>query len=146
MAVDAAQVREVVHHALIFVNKLDKFLPDFLESPEQPVPQISQKMRQKLSRPTIFAALQILMRIQQFADETETAYDEERDPGLPYPKGHLDYSVRKLWQSWKNTVQTLQDQKMDWKPVDWNPYTNVSVGIGRLVSRIWSKHFNVEGL
>lgn len=145
---DNEEVRDVVIDAMKFVDKMKVYIPVFLHEHDHThvIKAISMKMRQKLSKPAIFAALQILMRIAEYAEECENAYKEERKPVIPASKSHLDYTLRLSWISMVRTTEAQIEENIDWKPVGWNPYSDLSDIFDRLVSHVWKKHFHVMDL
>lgn len=140
-------IRITVLQALKYVNDLAKFTPVMMrEDPAVVSREISSDMRLKLSRPAIYASLQILSRLNDFADETETAYREVRATVLPDPKNDVDYTLRLVWNNWVKEIRTEHDKTADWHVPNWNPYADVAAHLTRLVSHVWSKHFMVKDL
>lgn len=142
------EIRAVVMDAFKFTSKLSAYIPVFLREPDHEtiVRAISLRMRQKLSRPAIYATLHILMRLSEYADESEEAYSEDRTPSIPRAKNHVEYTLHLMWVEWAKTIESERDQESDWKAADWNPYSEVTGALDALITHIWAKHFHVKDL
>lgn len=138
------EVQEVVLDALHFVNSLSSFIVIFLNEDDDNIAinTISQRMRGKLSKPVIFSALQMIMRLSEFAEESKNAFEQDRNPGLPIVKSHVDYTMRVIWIKWVEQMTKYNDSQ--WSSVTNNPYENIWNGLEKLSTRIWRKHFNVK--
>lgn len=142
------ELRIVVMDAFTFVNKLSVYIPVLLQESDHVtiIKAISMRMRQKLSRPTIYAALQILMRLSEYADETEDAYSEDRSPRIPRSRNHVDYTLQLMWVQWAKTIEAERTTAADWQEDDWNPYESITQALDDLITHIWAKHFQVKDL
>lgn len=142
-------MRAVIIDAFGFIDVMSSYVPIFIKEPnhEAITIAISMLMRRKLSRATIYATLQILMQLSEYLDESKFAFDEERTPGLPKPKNHLDYTIYSVWKDWVKIIESEQEVEMEWNTAaEHNPYTTVTEAIDQLISRVWEYHFNVKDL
>ena len=134
--------------ALKFLDGLVVFVPVFLEDGrndedvQAAIKRISLKMRSKLSRPVIFSALQMIMRLAEFAMESKKALDEERTPSFPEVSSHVDYTIRVIWIKWAEEIAKEQDD--EWKDTSINPYEDIWNALDNLSMRIWKKHFFIK--
>ena len=108
--------------------------------------KISQRMRYKISTPTSYTVLQMLMRLSEYAAESEDAYQQDRTPSIPRSKGNTDYTLKYIWLTWARAIEEEQSNQHDWHELDWNPYAGMVEGLDRLITRIWHKHFDVKNL
>lgn len=142
------ELRIVVIDAFSFVNKLSVYIPVFLQEPDHAtiIKAISMRMRQKLSRPAIYATLQIIMRLSEYADETQDAYAEDRTPRIPRSRNHVDYTLQLMWVQWAKLIEAERNATADWKEHGWNPYNEITSALDDLITHIWAKHFHVKDL
>lgn len=89
-------------------------------------------MRRKLPEATRFICLQMFVRLQAFARESDQAFHEERKPDLPSPRTDVDYTMRVIWNKLKKIVEAKYIAKADWKPVTWNPYHDLHRSIATI--------------
>lgn len=144
-----SEIREIAVDAVRYVNQMgDKLIPLYIhhEDKEKVNRDMSRRIRKDLSHPVAYAVLQVLMRLADFADETDEAAEQLRDAVLPKPKCDLDYTARWIWARWGEQVAKLKEDQASWHEPGWNPYGEVSVGLDHLISHIWSKHFLVEDM
>lgn len=143
------QVQEIALDAMKFIFKLKNYIPVFMNDQENLKAvnkTISTKMRQKLSKPATYAALQTLMRLSEFCSECQSAFKEDRTPSLPKNTGHFDYTLRYLWIEWMKVVEEQSEKKIYWKSDFWNPYSDLSDSLDTLISYLWKSHFRVMDL
>lgn len=143
--IDDEEVREIIINALRFTKRLESYLAVFLREDDDRIVirSISQDMRRKLSAPTNYTVIQILMRICDLAAEHASAFEEERSPMLPRPKKHLDYTITHMWEKWADTIMSTYETT-PFVPPDCNPFADVHDSLTRLVQHVGYKHFNLE--
>lgn len=143
---DYEELRRVVVDALHYLHNMNHFVQHMVTGEEAIVSAISKNMRQRLSRPAAFATLQLLMRLSDFAEEREKANQEMRSPVLPRPDSDIDYTLRRIWAGWCESLQTYKDKQADWQPPGWDPLKELSRTLSLLISHVWAKHFLVKDM
>lgn len=149
--VNEEDIRAVVKDAFFFLNTgFTHYIPVMVNGDQQNlkkvIRKISQRMRCKMSIPTTYAALQMLMRLNEYAAEAEDAYHEDRVPIFPRPCGNTDYTLKCIWVIWNRAIEDEANQQKSWQELDWNPYAAMVEGLDKLISHIWHKHFDVKNL
>lgn len=145
------EVCTIVADALAFLhNSIIQYIPIMVTgdkiSLSDAIKKISQRMRFKNSIPTNYAILQLLMRLNEYAAESEDAFDEERTPSIPRSKGNVDYTLKNIWVTWAKAIEEEEQKQSDWQELDWNPYSGMVEGLDKLITRIWHKHFDVKNM
>lgn len=147
------ELRMIVVDAFKFLDQKKNFLdyiPFFVAGDKNnlndSINKISQRMRYKNSIPTNYAILQLLMRLNEYAAESEDAFTDERTPSIPRSKGNVDYTLKALWVKWAAAIEDEQQKQSDWQDLEWNPYAGMVEALDLLITRIWHKHFDVKNM
>lgn len=143
---DAEEVAEVLDDAFIFMRSLQSIVMasvvDEGGAKDVFVRRVSRKITRKLGRPTEFALLQCLTRLngvyvlparRHFAAGTAFV--------APTPESVPDETLGKIWREWVAGIVAAQDEYNDFRTHSWNPYGELATATEQLLEYIWTNHF-----
>lgn len=83
---------------------------------------LHRRMRTQLPVPSIYCALKVLQRLAEYGELQRDAMDDERTVKLPKSKTDVDFTVKQIFKTWNEKVNTFLNQHQDFNELGWNPW------------------------